>query len=292
MAPSTSLLSAACAALAIVSPASAFVPTSSIASRQSSLSMVSKDGEISTSTRRGFFDNVASATAAIAGASTVLMNPSPAMAYGLNKANDRLASYGLPKLAGVPNGYSALAEIYGKGANRSPLLVAFGFPLDWVVTLPSQDVNGEDGTIQAGEYAKGDTATFFVVPNEGKADIQEKEKSFFKDALIAAISQKGSNIYQDFKVTKTEPVSVDGGKYVLVDFKYTLLTGAGFEVERKGVASVTSAGDGVQLLWAASIAARYKNKTEGSLRSIVQSFRCYADGLNFSADLRPAAEDF
>lgn len=82
-----------------------------------------------------------------------------------------MCSYGLPALAGVPNGYSALAEIYGKGANRNPLLVAFGFPIDWVVTLPSQDVNGEDGTIQAGEYAKGDTATFFVVPNEKKVEV-------------------------------------------------------------------------------------------------------------------------
>ena len=228
-------------------------------------------------------------------------------------------------MSNVPSGYSALAEIYGKGANRSPLLVAFGFPIDWVVTLPSQDVNGEDGTIQAGEYAKGDTATFFVVPNEGKVEvrsvdaihnsskmsllkfvpcsyfcvqytttthqnIQEKDAAFFKSALIAAISQKSNNVYQDFKVTKIEPYTVDNGKYMLVDFKYTLLTGAGFEVERKGVASVTSAGNGVELLWAASIAARYKNKTEGQLRSIVQTFRCYGDGLNFSADLRPAME--
>lgn len=80
-------------------------------------------------------------------------------------------SFGLPGLANVPNGYSAIAEIYGKGANRSPLLVAFGFPIDWVVTLPSQDVNGEDGTIQAGEYAKGDTATFFVLPNSSKVEV-------------------------------------------------------------------------------------------------------------------------
>jgi len=159
--------------------------------------------------------------------------------------------------------------------------------------LPSQDVNGEDGTIQAGEYAKGDTATFFVVPDEKKAEnIQEKGKEFYKNALIGAISQKGNNVYQDFKIIKSEPVTTDGNKYVLVDFKYTLLTGAGFEVERKGVASITSQGDGVQLLWAASIAARYKNKTEGQLRNIVNSFRCYSDGLNFSADLRPAAEDF
>lgn len=221
----------------------------------------------------------------------MLMTPAPAMAMGLNKVNTRLASYGLPAIAGIPNGYSALAEIYGKGANRSPLLVAFGFPLDWVVTLPSEDVNGEDGTIQAGEYAKGDTATFFVVPNESKVEnIQDKDKAFFKDSIIAAISQKGSSVYQDFKVIKTEPVTVDNAKYVLVDFKYTLLTGAGFEVERQGVASVTSAGDGVQLLWAASIAARYRKKTEGQLRNIVQSFRVYSDGLNFSADLRPAPD--
>ena len=93
----------------------------------------------------------------------------------------------------VPGSYSALAEIYGKGANRSPLLVAFGFPIDWVVTLPSQDVNGEDGTIQAGEYAKGDTATFFVLPNEGKVDIQSKDKKFFSEALIASVSSCATN---------------------------------------------------------------------------------------------------
>ncbi|KAL3822083.1 hypothetical protein ACHAXA_000151 [Cyclostephanos tholiformis] len=289
----SSILSAACTALVIVSQSSAFVPSpSNYVTIKSSLSL-SKDVESTTTTRRGFMDNAASATAVVAGASSVWMEPSPAMAYGLNKANDKLASYGLPPLANVPNGYSALAEIYGKGANRSPLLVAFGFPLDWVVTLPSQDVNGEDGTIQVGEYAKGDTATFFVVPNAGKVEsILEKDKAFFTSALIAAISQKSNNVYQDFKITKMEPVTVDNGNYMLVDFKYTLLTGAGFEVERKGVSSVTSAGGGVQLLWCASIAARYKNKTEGQLRTIAQSFRCYADGLNFSADLRSAAPDF
>lgn len=90
----------------------------------------------------------------------------------ISRNNNIIFSYGLPKLSNVPNGYSALAEIYGKGANRSPLLVAFGFPLDWVVTLPSQDVNGEDGTIQAGEYAKGDTATFYVVPNQSKVEVR------------------------------------------------------------------------------------------------------------------------
>lgn len=47
----------------------------------------------------------------------------------------------------------------------------FVYYLIRVVTLPSQDVNGEDGTIQAGEYAKGDTATLFVYQDEGKVDV-------------------------------------------------------------------------------------------------------------------------
>lgn len=34
-------------------------------------------------------------------------------------------------------------------------------------------MNGEAGTIQAGEYAKGDTATFFLVPGEGKVAVSE-----------------------------------------------------------------------------------------------------------------------
>jgi len=114
-------------------------------------------------------------------------------------------SYGLPGISGLPKGFSALAEIYGKGANRSPLLVAFGFPLDWVVTLPSQDVNGEDGTIQAGEYAKGDTATFFVVPNEVKAEVCRvfTIQRFNKMQIHLALSTQSSSEHH-FPHHKTE----------------------------------------------------------------------------------------
>ena len=62
-------------------------------------------------------------------------------------------------------------DIYGKAKNRFPLLVSFAHPVDWVVTLPSIDVNGEDGTIQAGEYAKGDTATLFVYADKGNVQV-------------------------------------------------------------------------------------------------------------------------
>ena len=72
--------------------------------------------------------------------------------------------------------------------------------------------------------------------------------------------------------------------YVLVDFKYELLTGAGFEVDRVGVASITSEGNAVEVLWTATIRQRYK-KLEPTLRTIAKSFRCYADGLNLSSEV-------
>ena len=68
---------------------------------------------------------------------------------------------------------------------------------------------------------------------------------------------------------------------MIVDFKYELLTGAGFEVDRRGVASVTSVSGNVEVLWCASTRQRYK-KTEEQLRTIAGSFRCYADGLGSS----------
>jgi hypothetical protein len=49
-------------------------------------------------------------------------------------------------------------------------------------------------------------------------------------------------------------------------------------VERTAVASVTSAGPAVQLLWAATITARAK-KVKPQLDGIVGSFRCYSDGI-------------
>lgn len=235
--------------------------------------------------RRSFFSKVAGASAA--GLSLLGGNIAPANALGtLSKANDKLRSYGLTEIVKVPDGFSPLVELYGKGSNRAPLLVKFFFPFDWVVTLPNNDFNGEQGTIQAGEYAKGDTATFFLVPDQTKIEnIAEQPKEFFTNTLIKAISQKGNNVYQNFKVTKVTPTKGDKNDetYVLCDFKYELLTGAGFEVERSGVASVTSVGNGVQVLWSASTRIRYK-KTEEALRTIVSSFRVYADGLDLSTE--------
>jgi hypothetical protein len=111
---------------------------------------------------------------------------------------------------------------------------------------------------EAGEYAKGDTATLYVYLEPGKVDrIHSQPRELFENALIKSISQKGDNMYQNFKITKLEPVTNSNQQYMMADFKYQLLTGAGFEVDRKGVASITSEGQAVEVLWAASTAVRY-----------------------------------
>jgi len=76
------------------------------------------------------------------------------------------------------------------------------------------------------------------------------------------------------------PTEKDGRKYSIVDFKYELLTGAGFEVDRRGVASVTQMGANTQVLWTATLTNRYK-KTGEDLRAISESFRVYSDGIQF-----------
>jgi len=244
--------------------------------------------------RRAFLSKVAGGSAAAAVATFFPAVSQPALAFGgaLNKVNGKLSAYGLPQLKDVPGGFSPLLELYGKAKNRKPLLVEFLFPSDWVVVLPNIDMNGEEGTIQAGQYSAGDTATFFVVKDAEKIeDVTEQPKEFFQDAIIKAISQKGANIYQNFKILKTEPSTGEykNQKYMLVDFKYELLTGAGFEVERRGVASVTSQGEGVQVLWTASTRQRFK-KTETALRTIASSFRCYGEGVGLQ--LAQAEDEF
>ena len=91
---------------------------------------------------------------------------------------------GLAPVANVKGGFSPLLEVWGKGANRFPILVQFQYPLSWVVTLPSNDVNGEDGTVQAGDYAKGDTATFFVYDDPGNVKVRHLLLCLFLDVYL------------------------------------------------------------------------------------------------------------
>jgi len=279
----------------LFSGTSAFVPSSvavtQTATSDSSLFMSSD------SNRRSFLSN-----AVAAGGISFLVTqvPQSAQAIGLpgsggalTKVNAKLRGLGVPPMDKIPDGFNPLVEIWGKGKNRDPILVQFVHPFDWIVTLPSQDTNGEDGTIQAGQYSKGDTATFFYDESQGKVEkISEQPKEFFQKAVIKAISQKGDNVYQNFKVTKIEPKVENGQDYMTVDFKYDLLTGAGFEVERRGVASITSSGKGVQTLWCASTRQRYNKSTESALREIAASFRIYTDGFDAQKIVYVEKEDY
>lgn len=83
---------------------------------------------------------------------------------------DNIYRYGLPQIDSIPDGFTSLLEIYGKGRNRDPLLVQFLYPVDWVTILPNNDENGEEGTIQAGQMSAGDTATLYLTP--GKIDVR------------------------------------------------------------------------------------------------------------------------
>jgi len=263
--------------------------SSSSVDRSSNMKMSSSSSSNNNNSRRNFLERVAGTTTAIV-AGTTLSTSSPALAVGgQKKVNAKLTAYGFPP-AVVPDGLTPLCHLYGKGANRFPVLVTFSHPFDWVVTLPSNDVNGEDGTVQAGEYGTGDTATFFIDTAPGNVkDITSKPREFFQETLIKAISQKSNNAYQNFKVTKfeetTSPVKFGNQKYMIVDFKYDLLTGAGFEVDRRGIASVTSSGDAVEVLWCAATRQRYNKKLEPVLRNIASSFRCYTEGLKNSNEL-------
>ena len=209
--------------------------------------------------------------------------PANAAVTGANKVNAKLATFGLPKIADIPDGYVPILEIYGKGKNRNPLLVTFSHPVSWVVTLPSNNLNGEDGTIQVGDYGKGDTASLFVDDSVSSSEIT---KATIEEGLRKCISQRGSNMYQSFKLLKvTDGPTVEGQSYQIAEFKYQLLTGAGFEVDRRGIAAITMSNKKqMEIFWAASIDARYK-KTADTLRNIVTSFRCYASGLNFSDEI-------
>ena len=80
------------------------------------------------------------------------------------------------------------------------------------------NTNGEDGTVSAGDYGKGDSASLFV--SELKPG---SSKAFYKELLGEGLSQKGGNQFQELKVKK-----VNAGYPATVDFEYELLTGAGF----------------------------------------------------------------
>ena len=84
-----------------------------------------------------------------------------------------------------------------------------------------------------------------------------------------------NDVYEDVKPKKLNVVTApDGTEQVFFDFGYTLLTRAGFTVERKGVASAVQVGDSAMALVCATTALRFK-ELEPMLRGSADSFRVY-----------------
>lgn len=85
---------------------------------------------------------------------------------------------------------------------------------------------------------------------------------------------------QELKILKTYDSVKDkeGKEYKLVEFKYELLTGAGFTVDRKGVASITTLPNNqVGAMVTATTAVRFK-KLGDDLKTVCESFRVF-DGI-------------
>merc|ERR1719478_2077067 len=103
---------------------------------------------------------------------------------------------------------------------------------------------------------------------DGGKPLKEQNKEFFVKLLS---SQMTSDVYENIKPVTME----DGTEMVLFDFTYTLLTRAGFTVERRGVASALQLNsDTAVALVCATTALRYKD-LEPLLRQSVDSFRAY-----------------
>uniref|UniRef100_A0A7S4ICK5 Uncharacterized protein n=1 Tax=Prymnesium polylepis TaxID=72548 RepID=A0A7S4ICK5_9EUKA len=185
----------------------------------------------------------------------------------------------------VPNGLSPLVGYIGTAspanidgskfkdrAFTSTLLVRFSYPSGWLPLLPSITENGEAGTLGANNFIKGDSANFASVPAKADLKVDGITKPMLQNLLVA---QMASDVYEDVKVNKLKAVTQpDGTEMVIFDFSYTLLTRAGFTVNRRGVGSALPTSDALVGIVAATTTLRYK-ELEESLRGTADSFRAY-----------------
>jgi len=219
--------------------------------------------------------------------------PAHADVYGANSdlptdskgVNKFLQAQGFPALPNA-NGMSPLLKYIGTAppANidgqkvkqrtfNDILLVRWNFPSGWLIISPDITENGEAGTLGANNFIKGDSEVFTSAKLPGGKPLKEQSKEFFGQLLS---SQMTSDVYEDIKPKKIKPVTMeDGTEMVFFDFSYTLLTRAGFTVERRGMASALQLNSDTALaLVCATTALRYK-ELEPLLRQSVDTFRAY-----------------
>jgi len=203
----------------------------------------------------------------------------------MNDVNKFLKSQGFPAMASG-NGMSPLMKYIGTAAPanidgqkvkertfKEILLVRWLYPNGWLITSPDITENGEAGTLGANNFIKGDSQVFTSGKMVAGKSLEEQPKEFFGRLLS---SQMTSDVYEDVKPKKIKAVTMeDGTEMVFFDFSYTLLTRAGFTVERKGMASAVQLnGDTALALVCATTALRYK-ELEPLLRQSVDTFRAY-----------------
>lgn len=219
--------------------------------------------------------------AAAAVVPAVLLGAPPAAFAGESKANRLLSSLGFPPLPQV-DGYSQLAQFIGRASaanidgqkkrgfsGESPLLVAYNYPSTWVTAMPTITTNGESGTVSAGNYIKGDSSGFVAVPAGGVKSVADAPKSLLAESVVASAT---GDVYQDVKVSKVQPRG--DGSYYTWDYTYTLLTRAGFEVDRHGVGAGTIVNGQLCAVVTATTQLRWKSE-ETKLRELTRSFVVY-----------------
>ena len=85
-----------------------------------------------------------------------------------------------------------------------------------------------------------------------------------------------NDVFEDVKVKKSKIVEQpDGTQLLKMDFSYTLLTRAGFTVNRKGIASALVANEAVVGIVSATTELRYKEMST-QLDTMTDSFRAYS----------------
>eukprot|EP00614_Pseudopedinella_elastica_P027547 CAMPEP_0172644358 /NCGR_PEP_ID=MMETSP1068-20121228/239166_1 /TAXON_ID=35684 /ORGANISM="Pseudopedinella elastica, Strain CCMP716" /LENGTH=273 /DNA_ID=CAMNT_0013458551 /DNA_START=454 /DNA_END=1275 /DNA_ORIENTATION=- len=256
-------------AFAALSTAAAFAPA--LASRAMSVVMRAQNAE-GLDRRQAMGSALAGASAALG----LLSAPGSALALGQDKFKNEMLSYGVKDTKPCPDGFNPVIEFYGKAISGvDPLLVTFNSPNGWLLVRPNIDNNGEDGTISTGDYGKGDSCSFFL-GEPLKSGESLDDRALVEKIVFAGLTTKGASQVQGFKMKapkKLEAATLQ--PYYLVEYTYTLLTGAGFEINRRGCGSVTATGGkNTQALLGASTDIRWK-KVEGQLHECAESFRVY-----------------
>jgi len=207
------------------------------------------------------------------------------MPKGNKEAAAFLKAQGLPAMP-TGDGLSPMVQYIGTAppanidgskvkerAFSETLLVRFLYPSGWLVETPTLTENGEAGKIAANNYQKGDSADFVAIKLPKDATLDSLTKESFK-GLVS--SQMTNDVFEDIKIKKLKQVAAaDGTEMALIDFTYTLLTRAGFTVERRGVASASVVAGSIVGLVMTTTSDRFKG-LEVDFRKCVDSFRAYS----------------